>query len=308
MTTLPAPRSLGAWVLATRPKTLPVAVAPVLVGAAAAWGSASFRPLAIVAALVGALLIQIGTNLANDVFDHDKGADDERRIGPPRAVATGLLSARSVRVGMVVCFLLAIGVGLYLTAVGGAPILAIGIASILSGIAYTGGPYPLGYNGLGDVFVFVFFGLVAVTGTAFVASGEIPASAWLVSVPVGALATCVLVVNNVRDHEGDVRAKKRTLVVRLGRAFGVAEYGALLALSALAIIAAVALRLVTPLALVSLAPLAFGLRLYRTVRDSRDGPTLNACLADTAKLMLAVSFTLAASMFAGAALGIGPAA
>lgn len=303
MNALPAPRSIGAWVLATRPATLPVAVAPVAVGASIAATTGEFRPLAALAALTGALLIQIGTNLANDVFDHDKGADDERRIGPPRAVAKGLLSARSVRIGMIVSFVLAAMVGMYLVGIGGAPILAIGILSILSGIAYTGGPYPLGYNGLGDIFVFVFFGGVAVVGTSYVTAGVVPLSSWIASIPVGALATCVLVVNNVRDHEGDVRAKKRTLVVRFGRRFGVTEYALLLASAVAAVLALVVLRLTSPVALVALAPMPWGVRLWSTLRTSHDGPTLNRCLASTAKLMLAVSLLLAIGIGAGHAIG-----
>lgn len=302
MTSLPAPRSLGAWVLAARPATLPVAVAPVAVGAAAGATTGVFSGLAAVAALLGALLIQIGTNLANDVFDHDKGADDERRIGPPRAVSKGLLSARAVWTGMIAAFALAALVGIYLVMIGGAPILAIGVLSILSGVAYTGGPYPLGYNGLGDVFVFAFFGVVAVAGTSFVVSGSIPLSAWLAAIPVGALATCVLIVNNVRDHEGDARAKKRTLVVRFGRAFGVLEYAAMLALSAAAIVLLPLVAGATPLVLVALVPLAWGLSLWRTLRDEREGPVLNRCLASSAKLMLLVSLSLAL------AISLGPAA
>ncbi|NUP04620.1 MAG: 1,4-dihydroxy-2-naphthoate polyprenyltransferase [Polyangiaceae bacterium] len=302
MNALPAPGSVGAWVLAARPATLPVAVAPVAVGSSIASASGSFNAAAGLAALGGALLIQIGTNLANDVFDAKKGADDERRIGPPRAVSQGLLSARAVWIGMIVSFILAMLTGIYLIAVGGMPILAIGILSIASGIAYTGGPYPLGYNGLGDVFVFVFFGGVAVVGTTFVTAGVIAPAAWIASVPVGALATCVLVVNNVRDHEGDVRAKKRTLVVRFGRRFGVMEYLVLVVASAAAIIALPALGWTPPLALVALLPLPFGFKLWTTLRDHTDGPTLNRCLASTAKLMLAVSVLLALGIGAGQAL------
>ncbi|MFO0555254.1 MAG: 1,4-dihydroxy-2-naphthoate polyprenyltransferase [Polyangiaceae bacterium] len=296
-----APGSPRAWVLAARPATLPVAVAPVAVGAAVAHAAhpESFRVGALLAALFGALLIQIGTNFANDVFDHEKGADDERRIGPPRAVASGLLSPRAVRAGMAAAFALAAAAGVYLTALAGWPIVAIGLASIASGIAYTGGPFPLGYNGLGDLFVFVFFGVVAVTGTAYVTAGYIPPLAWLASVPVGALATAVLVVNNVRDADNDVRAGKRTLVVRLGRAFGVFEYAALVAASALAVVLMVALGLAPALALIALVPMPAGVVLARRVATRRDGAALNACLANTAKLMLATSLGLALGIAAG---------
>lgn len=300
---LPAPNSVGAWVLAARPATLPVAVAPVVVGAAIASGSPTFRPLAVCAALAGALLIQIGTNFANDAFDHLKGADDERRIGPPRAVSTGLLSPRAVFLGMFASFVLATFFGLYLTAVAGKIIALTGLVCIASGIAYTGGPFPLGYNGLGDAFVFAFFGEVAVVGTTYVASGDVSLLGLLAAIPVGALATCVLVVNNVRDYEGDVRAGKRTLVARFGRGFGVAEYLALLLLSAAAIIAIAVLRLASPLCLLGLAPLVFGLKLWGIVRERRDGQSLNKCLANTAKLMLAVSMLLALGIWVGRVVG-----
>ena len=180
------PSTLRVWLLATRPATLTVAVSPVLVGAAAAWRShpGAVRFDAVLAALLGAVFIQIGTNLANDVFDYEKGADTAERLGPVRVTQSGLLKPRQVRVGMVVSFALATAAGAWLAHLCGWPVVAIGVASIASGIAYTGGPYPLGYNGLGDVFVFVFFGLVAVCGTAFVAIGSVP---WLaVAAPTSA--------------------------------------------------------------------------------------------------------------------------
>ncbi len=296
---LPAPRSFGAWVLAARPATLAVAVATVLVGGAAAVAGGGARLVPLVAALFGAIAIQIGTNFANDVFDHEKGADNADRIGPTRAVNAGLLTPRDVRIGMVLAFGLATAIGAYLIALSGWAILAIGVVSIASGIAYTGGPYPLGYNGLGDVFVFVFFGIIGVSGTAFVAHGSVPPAAWLSGIVVGALATNVLVVNNVRDHVGDVKAGKRTLVVRFGRAFGVAEYLAMLLLSAISVVLLAALGLASPLVLVTLLPLAIGLRLFATLRKRSDGPTLNATLVNTAKLMLGVTLVLAAGLALG---------
>lgn len=297
--TLPAPRSFGAWVLAARPATLAVAVATVLVGGAAAIAGGGVRVAPLIAALFGAILIQIGTNFANDVFDHEKGADNAERIGPTRAVNAGLLTPRDVRIGMVLAFGLATVIGAYLIALSGWAILAIGVLSIASGIAYTGGPYPLGYNGLGDVFVFVFFGIIGVGGTAFVAHGSVPPAAWLSGIVVGSLATNVLVVNNVRDHVGDVKAGKRTLVVRFGRGFGLAEYLAMLLLSAVSIALLAALGFASPLVLVTLLPLAIGLRLYATLRKHSDGPTLNAALVNTAKLMLGVTVVLAATLALG---------
>jgi 1,4-dihydroxy-2-naphthoate octaprenyltransferase len=291
--TLPRKGSVGAWLLAARPRTLPVAVAPVLVGAAVSHATGHVRVAPLVAAMSGALFIQIGTNFANDVFDFEKGADDERRVGPVRAVQAGLLSARAMRAGMVFAFAIAALFGVYLVAVGGWPIVAIGVASIASGIAYTGGPYPLGYNGLGDAFVFAFFGVAAVTGTTLVAGRAVPPLAWAASLPVGALATAVLVVNNVRDRETDVLAGKRTLVVRFGRRFGLAEYATLLAVAWLAPVVMAGLGLASPWALASLVTIPRGLRLFSELRRRTDGPSLNECLAGTAKLMLMHSALLA---------------
>ena len=202
--------------MACRPATLVAAVVPVAVGTACAAAVDAVHWLAACAALVGALLIQIGTNFANDAFDFESGADTQDRLGPPRAAQLGLLTPHQLRIGMAIVFAIAIVVGIYLTTRAGWPIVAIGLASIVCGIAYTGGPYPLGYNGLGDVFVIVFFGFVAVCGTAFVQSGAIPAIAWWAAVPVGALATAILCVNNLRDRTTDAAVGKRTLAVRLG--------------------------------------------------------------------------------------------
>ncbi len=284
---LPEPSSLGAWVLAARPQTLPVAVAPVAVGASVAYASGAPNWLAVGAALFGALMLQVGTNFANDVFDFEKGADDERRLGPPRAVQRGLLTPRAVRIGMAVSFLAAALAGVYLIAVAGWPILVIGVASILSGIAYTGGPYPLGYHGLGDVFVFVFFGPVAVMGTAWVAAGQLPAGALPASVPIGALATAVLVINNVRDRAGDARSGKRTVVVRFGRAFGVALHAALHVVSAVAPLVGVAVGWLPATSLMALPVLWLGLRVTKTLATTDDGEKLNPLLGRQAKVLLA---------------------
>jgi 1,4-dihydroxy-2-naphthoate octaprenyltransferase len=290
---------MGAWILASRPATLPVAVAPVAVGTAVAHVIGEVRWMPAAAALAGAVLIQIGTNFANDVFDAEKGADDEKRIGPPRAVQKGLLTPRAVRVGMAVAFGLATLLGIYLAIVGGPVIVAIGIASILSGIAYTGGPYPLGYNGLGDAFVFVFFGPVAVAGTTWVAAGQAPAAAYLASVPVGALATAVLVINNVRDRVGDARTGKRTLVVRHGRRFGVVEHAALHLAAGFAPVLGAIGGWLPATSLMALPVLALGWRITRELASNDDGARLNPLLARQAKVLLAF-----AAVFAfGIALG-----
>ena len=274
---------LAIWLAAARPRTLPAAIVPVAVGTAcvAAVGRVAWLPA--LAALAGSLAIQIGTNFANDVFDAERGADGPDRIGPTRAVSAGLISAAAMKRAMVIAFAIAAAFGLYLVTVGGWPICVVGILSILSGIAYTGGPYPLGYHGLGDVFVMVFFGLVAVCGTAFVQLGHVPGLAALAALPVGALATAILVVNNLRDRATDARAGKRTLAVRLGRRGALVEYVALLAL-AYAIPAGLAvchhwaaLPLIT-------APLAV-IRV-RALLAATTGPEFNACLAGTAKLMM----------------------
>lgn len=280
-----APGSARAWILASRPATLTAALVPVMVGTAVAHASGGARPLPALAALFGAFMIQIATNFANDVFDHEKGADTHERLGPTRAVQAGLLTPRQVRAGMIVTIALAILAGVYLVSVGGWPIVVIGVLSVLSGIAYTGGPYPLGYHGLGDVFVMAFFGFVAVCGTTYVQTGAVPPLAWLASLPVGAIATAVLVVNNVRDRATDVTAGKRTLAVRFGRRAGVVEYAALLALAYAAPIAAVVWLHRAPIVLLPLATLPIAIRLLRALA-TQEGRPLNACLAGTAKLLL----------------------
>ena len=211
------PGRVRAWLLAARPATLSAAVVPVLVGSAVGATEGRFRPLPFVAALVASVLIQVGTNLANDYFDYRKGADTEARLGPLRVTQGGLLAPETVRAGAIVTFGLAALIGLYLVAVGGWPILVIGLLSIAAGVLYTAGPWPLGYHGLGDLLVFVFFGVLAVTGTAYLHTGAFGSGAFVASIPVGLLVTAILVVNNLRDIDTDRAAGKRTLAVRIGR-------------------------------------------------------------------------------------------
>ncbi len=225
------------WLEATRPRTLPAAVAPVVVASALAWRDGSFNAPAAILCLAFALLIQIGTNFANDYYDFIKGADTAARIGPRRAVAAGLIIPATMKRAMIGVFIAAFLTGLPLLTYGGWPLLVIGLASIACGYAYTGGPYPLGYNGLGDVFVFVFFGLVAVGATYFVQTEVLTADVWLIGSGIGALAANILVVNNYRDAETDVSAGKRTLVVRLGRRFARAQFVAAHALGVAVIFA-----------------------------------------------------------------------
>lgn len=279
------PGSIGAWLLASRPKTLSAAAVPVLVGTACAASVGPARWGAGFAALLGALLLQIGANFANDVFDYEKGADTSERLGPTRAVQAGLLSARSMRSGMLLVFGLALGLGIYLAFLAGPVVLLIGVASIISAVAYTGGPYPLGYHGLGDVFVFIFFGLVAVCGTAFVELGSVPLTAWVGAAPVGALATAILVVNNLRDRTTDELAGKRTLAVRFGRSFAISQYRALLTVSYLTPLLLVLSRATGAEVLLPIASLPLALRTERAVATT-EGRALNPLLGATAKLLL----------------------
>jgi 1,4-dihydroxy-2-naphthoate octaprenyltransferase len=277
---------MRAWISAARLRTLPAAVVPVAVGTAVARAAGAIAWGPALAALGGALAIQIGTNFANDVFDAERGADGPDRVGPTRAVAAGLISAAAMKRAMIAAFAVAAAFGLYLVSIGGWPIAALGLASIAAGIAYTGGPWPLGYHGLGDVFVLGFFGFAAVCGTAYVQLGHVPALAVWASLPVGALATAILVVNNLRDRATDARAGKRTLAVRLGRRATILEYAALLALAfavplALALASSGGAWLALPLAT---APLA--LARLRDLAGAADGPAFNRCLAATAQLLL----------------------
>lgn len=299
---LPAPGSAGAWWLAARPRTLPVAIAPVVVGSAvAAQVAAAVDVASIAAALLGAILLQIGANLANDAFDFEKGTDDERRIGPPRAAQAGLLTPGSLKKGMGLVFGLATICGAFLASRHGIAIVGIGAAAIASAIAYTGGPYPLGYNGLGDLFVFLFFGPVAVVGTTFVACGALQPLAFATSVPVGALATAVLVVNNVRDVETDAETGKRTLVVRLGRRFGVLEYRVLLAVVALSPVVFAASGALPRTVLIALATIPRLVRLSVAVGREREGAALTRVLADTAAVLVVWAALFAAGIGIGAA-------
>jgi 1,4-dihydroxy-2-naphthoate polyprenyltransferase len=210
---------IKSWVIASRPRTLPAAVVPVLVGSAAAASDNKFMLLYAFIALVCSLLIQIGTNFTNDLYDYLKGADNEKRKGPLRVMVNGLITVTEMKTGIAVIFLTAFVLGLYLVYTGGFFVLLIGIASILAGIAYTAGPYPLAYNGLGDLFVFMFFGIVGTVGTYYVQAHTFSYLPFLCSIPVGALITNILVVNNYRDIDEDREANKYTLAVKFGREF-----------------------------------------------------------------------------------------
>jgi 1,4-dihydroxy-2-naphthoate octaprenyltransferase len=285
---------LRLWLLAARPRTLPAAVAPVLVGTALAGSEGTFRALPFAAALVGSVFIQIGTNLSNDYSDARRGADTEDRLGPVRVTAGGLMPPRHVLVGTYVAFGVAVAAGLYLAAEAGWELLVVGVASILAGVLYTGGPRPYGYEGLGELFVFTFFGLVAVAGSYFVQTEGLRWEAIALGVPVGLLAAAILVVNNVRDIDTDRRAGKRTLAVKLGRerARGLFEGMVLVAfLVPVALVPALSPWLLLVLAAVPLVP-----PLVRTVRTRSDGPALNGALAGTGRLLAVFSLLLSGGL------------
>lgn len=282
----PTPSFLQRWILASRPKTLPAAAAGVVTGAALAWRDGVFDLLPSLAALAVAVLLQIGSNLANDVYDYERGADAKRQHGPMRVTQSGLLTPGQVKAGMGVVLGLAAVLGLFLSFRVGWVVVLIGLAAMLSAVAYTGGPFPLGYYGLGDVFVFIFFGLAAVAGTYFVQAGQVTLLAWWMSVPIGLSVTNILVVNNLRDLATDREAGKRTLAVRLGERRTRIQY-AVLMIASYAILIPLMWTAALPwtVALVALSlPLAW--RVTRIVL-TQSGAALNAALAGSGQLALA---------------------
>jgi 1,4-dihydroxy-2-naphthoate octaprenyltransferase len=282
--------------MAARIRTLPAAIAPVLVGTALAGYAHVFHPLRFIAALIGAIFIQVGTNLSNDYSDARRGADAEDRLGPVRVTAGGLVPPKQVLLATYLTFGVAVLAGAYLVAVAGWQLLLVGGASILAGVLYTGGPRPYGYEGLGEVFVFLFFGIVAVVGSYFVQVKHLHWEAFALAVPVGLLAAAILVVNNTRDIDTDRRAGKRTLAVRLGRERTRMLYAAL-------IYAAYVLTPVTwifgplkPWMLLPWLTLPIAAPVVRIVRNRTDGPSLNQALAQTGMLQLAFCMLLAAGL------------
>jgi 1,4-dihydroxy-2-naphthoate polyprenyltransferase len=289
--------------MAARPRTLPAAIAPVLVGTALAMTVTDLRVGGFVAALLGAIFIQVGTNLSNDYSDARRGADTEERLGPVRVTAGGLVPPRRVLVATYVTFGLAVLCGAYLVYLAGPILLAIGAASILAGVLYTGGPRPYGYEGLGEVFVFLFFGIVAVTGSYFVQTKHLIWEAFVLAVPVGLLAASILLVNNIRDVDTDRRAGKRTLAVRLGRDRARTLYTVwVLAAFPLALVPWIAGSL-GPTLLLPLAALPLAFPVISAVRTRTDGPSLNQALANTGLLQLTFCVLLAGGLLAGPAPG-----
>jgi 1,4-dihydroxy-2-naphthoate polyprenyltransferase len=292
------PSAARIWLMAARPRTLPAAVAPVLVGTALAATEDTFKALTFLAALLGALFIQVGTNLSNDYSDARRGADTEDRLGPVRVTAGGLVPPRQVLVATYVAFALAVLAGSYLIATAGWELLLVGAASILAGVLYTGGPRPYGYEGLGEVFVFLFFGVVAVTGSYYAQVERLEWEALVLAVPVGLLAAAILVVNNVRDLETDRRAGKRTLAVRLGRDRSRALYVAMVAGAFVTAQAPWLLGSLSPWLALALLAVPLALPVIRTVRTRTDGPALNGALAGTGQLQLAFCLLLSAGILA----------
>lgn len=274
------------WILAARLPTLWAAVAPVLVGAGSAIGDDAFRLDAFVAALAGAIAIQVAANYANDASDAKRGADSQARIGPTRAVSAGLLTARQMWTGTWAAFGVAGLAGVYLISIAGWLIAAVGVASVIAALAYVGGPIPYGYRGLGEVFVFVFFGFVATVGSRYVHDMTAPASVWFLAIPMGMVVTAILVANNVRDIETDAAVGKRTLAVIMGRPRTETLYAVLVLGAPVVVAIGVVSGLLPQAMLVTLVLVAAAVPLVRIVRTTTDGPALIGVLKGTARLQV----------------------
>lgn len=278
----------NAWLLAIRPRTLPAAAAGVMMGGALAWQDGFLRIDALLVCLFAALLLQIGSNLANDVFDYERGTDTPERLGPTRVTQAGLLTPSQVKTGMAVIFGLAAMLGLYLAYLGGLPIILIGIAAIISAIAYTGGPFPLGYYGLGDIFVFIFFGLASVAGTYYVQAGFVSPAAWWMTIPPGMIITAILVINNLRDLENDRKAGKHTLAVIFGERATKIQYMVCLALAYLIMPVAAWVGVIPWMSLLTWASLPIAYQAAQVTLTQKGRP-LNAALASTGQTALLFS-------------------
>ena len=286
---------LRIWLVAARPRTLPAAIAPVLVGTALAGSEGTFHALRFIAALGGSIFIQIGTNLSNDYSDAHRGADTEERLGPVRVTSAGLVAPRQVLMATWLAFAVAVAFGAYLIAVVGWELLLVGAASILAGVLYTGGPRPYGYEGLGELFVFFFFGLVAVAGSYYVQTERLRPLAIGLAVPVGLLAAAILMVNNVRDVDTDRRARKRTLAVRLGR-LGARRLFAATLLAVVVATIVLAATAAKPWLLLGLGAVPLMPPLLRTVGTRVDGPSLNAALAACGRLLAVYALLMSAGL------------
>jgi len=278
----------NAWELAIRLRTLPAAAAGVIMGSALAWRNGFFRLDAALACLFTAILLQIGSNLANDVFDFERGTDTPERLGPVRVTQAGLLTPSQVKLGMFVVFALAALCGLYLAWLGGWRIIILGLAAILSAIAYTGGPFPLGYYGLGDLFVFTFFGLASVAGTYYVQAGSVSRAAWWMAIPPGLIITAILVVNNLRDLGNDRKAGKHTLAVILGEQATKIQYLICMIVAYLVIPLAASIGIVPWTSLLTWLSLPLAIRMTNIVFIQKGRP-LNAALSGTGQVALLFS-------------------
>ncbi len=286
------------WILAIRPKTLFAALVPVLVGSSLAINQGRFFFLYSFLALICSFLIQIGTNLTNDLYDHLKGADSNERKGPIRVIASGLIKSKEIKFAIILCFGLTFFIGLYLVYVTDWKIFVIGVLSIIAGLAYTAGPFPLAYNGLGDVFVFLFFGVVGTMGTYYLHSMEFSLLSFLVSIPVGALITNILIVNNFRDIEEDKKANKKTLAVIFGKRFSQFEYIILLLTSFLIPIVLFLFYNFSFLILLPLITIPFAIRLVKMMFINI-GSELNITLEQTAKYSALFGMLISAGLIAG---------
>jgi 1,4-dihydroxy-2-naphthoate octaprenyltransferase len=278
----------NAWMLAIRPRTLPAAAAGVVMGAALSWHDGYFQLDAVLVCLFTALLLQIGSNLANDVFDFQRGTDTAERLGPTRVTQAGMLTPRQVKVGMALVFAVAGLSGLYLAWLGGWVIIILGIAAIISAIAYTGGPFPIGYHGLGDIFVFIFFGLASVAGTYYIQAGSISPAVWWMTIPPGLIITAILVVNNLRDLENDRKAGKHTMAVRLGEKGTKLQYVICMVIAYLVLFPVAYTGLIPWAALTAWLSLPLAIQGTKVVLTQKGRP-LNAALAKTGQTALVFS-------------------
>lgn len=279
---------LQIWWLAIRPKTLPAAVGPVAVGTAVAMADERFLAVPALGCFLGAMLLQIGVNLANDYFDFKNNIDSEERQGPVRVTQSGLISPSDVKCGMIICLVLAAFVFLYLGIVGGLPIIVVGIASVLAALAYSGGPFPIASNGLGEIFVFIFFGLVAVGGTYYIHAKALTTVAFMAAVPPGLLITAIMVVNNLRDIDTDKKAGKNTLAVILGRYRTIVGYKVLILISYLVPVCMLFLGMADGFILLPMSTFPMARSLMLKIECDL-GTNLNELLASTARLSLIYS-------------------
>jgi 1,4-dihydroxy-2-naphthoate polyprenyltransferase len=281
-------KQIEIWWMAIRPRTLPAALAGVITGSALAWGDGHFRLLPALTAMIVALLLQIGSNLTNDVSDFEKGADAGPRMGPQRVTQSGLLTPRQVKTGMVVVFALAALFGSTLIFSVGWVVIPIGAAAIFAAIAYTAGPFPLGYHGLGELFVFIFFGIAAVAGTYFVQTGGVSLTAWLTSLPIGFIIVGILIVNNLRDIDADKLAGKFTLAARFGIRFAKMEYVFFVIAAYISILICCTQALLPWWIMLTWLSLPIAYQTIQIVLNQKGKP-LNKALAQTGQLALLVS-------------------